>query len=136
MKIHHIGIAVKSLAESVPFYRDALGLEVASTEEVPSEGVRVAFLPAGEARVELLEALGPESPIARFVAKKGEGIHHVCFEVEDLEKSVAALRRGGAEIIEPSIRVGAGGHRIAFVHPRSTHGLLVELKEVKEGGSR
>jgi len=136
VKIHHIGIAVKSLAESVPFYRDALGLEVASTEEVPSEGVRVAFLPAGEARVELLEALGPESPIARFVAKKGEGIHHVCFEVEDLEKSVAALRRGGAEIIEPSIRVGAGGHRIAFVHPRSTHGLLVELKEVKEGGSR
>ncbi|MBI3447778.1 MAG: methylmalonyl-CoA epimerase [Acidobacteria bacterium] len=136
MKIHHIGIAVRSLRESVPFYRDALGLAVASTEEVPSEGVRVAFLPAGEARLELLEALRPDSPIAKFVAKNGEGIHHVCFQVDDVEKSLAVLRAGGAEIIEPAIRVGAGGHRIAFVHPRSTHGLLVELKEVKEGGSR
>jgi methylmalonyl-CoA/ethylmalonyl-CoA epimerase len=133
VKIHHIGLAVRSLQESLAFYRDALGLQVTTTEEVPSEGVRVAFLPMGQPRIELLEALGPDSPIAKFVAKRGEGIHHLCFEVADVEAAVERLRRGGAEIIEPAIRVGAGGHRIAFVHPRSSHGVLVELKEVREG---
>lgn len=133
MKIHHIGIAVRSLDESLAFYRDALGLKVASTEAVPGEGVRVAFLPMGEPRIELLEALGPDSPVARFVAKKGEGIHHICFQVADIEEALAAMRLRGAEIIEPAIRIGAGGNRIAFIHPRSTHGVLLELKEIREG---
>jgi len=136
VKIHHIGIAVRSLEESLAFYRDALGLKVSATEEVPSEGVRVAFLPAGEPRLELLEALGPDSPVARFIAKRGEGMHHVCLQVDDVEKAVAHLRAGGAEVIEPAIRTGAGGHRIAFIHPRSTHGLLLELKEVRPESRR
>lgn len=130
MKIHHLGVAVRSLKEALSFYGETLGLKVTTVEEVPSEGVRVAFLPAGEARIELLEALGPDSPIARFIAKKGEGIHHICLEVADIEAKVAELTAAGAEIIAPAIRVGAGGHRIAFVHPRSASGVLVELKEV------
>lgn len=134
MKIHHIGLAVRSLEESLAFYRDALGLGVTATEEVPSEGVRVAFLPAGEPRIELLEALGPDSPVARFVAKRGEGIHHLCFQVEEIERTVRSLKARGAEIIEPAIRAGAGGNRIAFIHPRSTNGVLIELKEVRKGG--
>src|SRR5437867_681749 len=132
MKIHYIGVAVRSLDESLAFYRDALGLKAASMEGVPGEGVRVAFLPAGESRIELLEALGPDSPIARFLARKGEGIHHICFQVADIEKAVGSIRIRGGEIIEPAIRIGAGGNRIAFVHPRSTHGVLLELKEVRE----
>lgn len=132
MKIHHLGLAVRSLDEAARFYRDALGLELTSREEVPQEGVRVAFLPAGGPRVELLEPLSDESPIARFLAKRGEGIHHVCFQVEDLDRAVASIRDGGGEIIEPAIRTGAGGHRISFVHPRSASGVLIELKEVRE----
>jgi methylmalonyl-CoA/ethylmalonyl-CoA epimerase len=132
VRIHHIGLAVRSLDESLAFYRDVLGLVVTATEEVPAEGVRVAFLPAGEPRIELLEALGPDSPIARFVARRGEGFHHVCFQVGDIEEAVRTMKLRGAEIIDPPIRVGAGGQRIAFIHPRSTHGLLVELKEVRE----
>jgi methylmalonyl-CoA epimerase len=131
MKIHHLGLAVRSLEEATSFYRDALGLVLSGTEEVRDEGVRVSFLPAGEARVELLEAIGKDSPIARFLEKRGEGIHHVCFEVPDLEAALSSLREGGAELIQPEIRVGAGGDRIAFVHPRSSHGVLVELKEVQ-----
>ena len=131
MKIHHIGLAVRSLEESLAFYRDALGLKVTTTEEVPSEGVRVAFLPAGEPRIELLEAIGADSPIARFVAKRGEGIHHLCFQVADIEATVGRLRSRGTEIIEPAIRTGAGGSRIAFIHPRSANGVLIELKEVR-----
>jgi methylmalonyl-CoA/ethylmalonyl-CoA epimerase len=132
VKIHHLGLAVSSLDKALAFYCDTLGLEVSRTEDVPSEGVRVAFLPAGEPRIELLEALGPESPVARFIAKKGEGIHHVCFEVADVEAAVAGIRARGGAIIEPAIRIGAGGRRIAFVHPRSTHGVLVELKEGRD----
>jgi methylmalonyl-CoA epimerase len=129
VKIHHLGVAVRSLAEAAAFYRDVLGLAVSGEEDVSAEGVRVAFLPAGGPRIELLEPLGPDSPIARFLAKRGEGLHHVCFEVPDLEEAVARLTASGAEIIPPPIRVGAGGRRIAFIHPRSAHGLLVELKE-------
>ena len=129
MRIHHLGVAVRSIREAEKIYREAFGLEVAAVEEVPAEGVRVAFLPAGGPRIELLEPLGPGSPIARFLERKGEGIHHVCFEVPDVEAAVERLRARGAEIIEPAIRVGAGGHRIAFVHPRSANGVLVELKE-------
>lgn len=127
--IDHIGMAVRSLERSIPFYRDALGLEVTPAEEVPSEGVRVVFVPLGGPRIELLEPIDAESPIARFLEKRGEGIHHICLQVESLEEALASLEAGGAQIIEPRIRVGAGGRRIAFVHPRTTGGMLLELKE-------
>lgn len=133
MKIHHLGLAVRSLEEATAFYRDALGLELAGREEIRSEGVRVAFLPAGEPRIELLEALGEDSPVARFVAKRGEGIHHICFEVRGLDEAVQRVKSKGATFIEPAIRTGAGGARVAFVHPRSANGVLVELREGREG---
>jgi methylmalonyl-CoA/ethylmalonyl-CoA epimerase len=127
--IDHVGIAVSSIASALGFWRDALGLTAGEPEEVPSEGVRVVFLPMGESRLELLEALTPESPIARFIDKRGEGIHHICFRVADLESTLSALEQKGARPIAPRIRVGAGGRRIAFVHPGSTGGILLELKE-------
>ncbi|HKY32775.1 MAG TPA: methylmalonyl-CoA epimerase [Candidatus Polarisedimenticolia bacterium] len=128
--IDHIGVAVASLDRALAFWRDALGAPAGPPEEVASEGVRVAFLPLGESRIELLEALGDDSPVARFIARKGEGIHHVCLRVADLKTALEDLKRRGAEIVPPEIRIGAGGRRIAFVHPRSTGGVLLELKEV------
>ncbi len=127
--IDHIGLAVRSLEQAIPFYREALGLEVSPPEEVPAEGVRVVFVPLGGARIELLEPLHEDSPIARFLEKRGEGIHHICLQVDSIEAAAAALEARGAQLIEPRIRVGAGGRRIAFVHPRSTGGVLLELKE-------
>ena len=128
--VDHIGLAVRSLDTALRFWRDALGVSAGAPEEVPSEGVRVAFLPFGETRIELLEPLSSESPIARFLDKRGEGIHHVCLRVENLDAALDTLRQSGAEIIPPEVRRGAGGRRIAFVHPRSTGGVLLELKEV------
>lgn len=129
MRIDHLGIAVRSLAGSLGFYAGLLGTRAEGPEEVPAEGVRIAFFQAGESRIELLEPLGPGSPIARFLDKRGEGIHHVCFRVGSLDETLAALRGRGAEIIPPATRIGAGGRRIAFIHPRSTGGVLVELVE-------
>ncbi|HZI94503.1 MAG TPA: methylmalonyl-CoA epimerase [Patescibacteria group bacterium] len=131
MIIDHLGIAVRSLDASLRFYRDALGLEVEGPEEVPAEGVRIAFLAVGQSRVELLEPLGPGTTVARFLDKRGEGIHHLCLRVADIEAALAALRGKGAEIIEPAPRIGAGGRRIAFIHPRSTGGVLLELVEAQ-----
>ena len=127
--IDHIGIAVSSLETALRFWRDTLGLVASDPEEVSTEGVRVVFLPMGETRIELLEALTPASPIARFIDKRGEGIHHICFRVADLEVTLAALEEKGARPIAPRTRIGAGGRRIAFVHPGSTGGILLELKE-------
>lgn len=127
--IDHLGVAVASLDKALAFWRDALGAAASEPEEVASEGVRVVFLPLGETRLELLEPLSSSSPIARFLEKRGEGIHHVCLRVSRLEEAVAALRQRGMEVIPPDIRTGAGGRRIAFVHPRSTGGVLLELKE-------
>ncbi len=127
--IDHLGVAVRSIEQTLKFYRDTLGLTPSTPEVVASEGVRVSFLPVGESRIELLEALGPDSPVARFIDKRGEGIHHICLRVADLGEAVAELERKGAQIVPPAIRTGAGGRRIAFVHPRSTGGVLVELKE-------
>ena len=129
MTIDHLGIAVKSLEKSLVFYRDILGLPVEGPEEVATEGVRIAFLPLGESVIELLEPMQPDSSVARFLAKRGEGIHHVCLRVARIEESLASLRRKGAEIIEPAPRIGAGGRRVAFIHPRSTGGVLLELVE-------
>lgn len=127
--IDHLGIAVRSLDDALRFYRDALGLSPSVPEEVPGEGVRVVFLPMGESRLELLEPLGPDSPVARFIEKRGEGIHHVCLRVSSLDEALAALKARGVSLIPPETRVGAGGRRIAFVHPRSAGGVLIELKE-------
>lgn len=125
--ISHIGIAVGALSESLSFYRDVLGLP-----EVPladSDGARIVGLAAGETLVELLEAESSDSPIAKFVAKRGPGIHHVCFAVDDLDATLARCRAHGLRLIDDAPRVGAEGKRIAFLHPSSTSGVLVELTE-------
>ncbi len=130
--LDHIGLAVASIERALDFWRDALGLIPSPPEEVPVEGVRVVFLPVGSTRVELLEPLDPSSPIARFLEKRGEGIHHICLRVDDLDGALRDLVARGATIVPPPVRVGAGGRRIAFVHPRSTGGVLLELKESRE----
>ena len=126
--IAHIGVAVRSIEEGRRFY-EALGLAVEAIEEVPSEKVRVAMIPCGETRIELLEATSPDSPIAKFIEKRGPGIHHVCFRSTDVGADDAALRSAGIELLRPEPTSGAGGARVQFVHPRSAGGVLVELSE-------
>lgn len=128
-KIDHIGIAVKSLSEAVPIWTAILGRNVSGEEEVPAEKVRVAFFGDGPGRVELLEPTDPESPIARHLEKRGPGIHHVCLAVSDLDTAVDRAEAAGLEALPPRIRTGAGGHRVAFFHPRSAGGVLIELSE-------
>ena len=132
MKIDHLGIAVHSLAEALAFYRDALGLEVSGTETVADQGVRVAMLPVGESRVELLEATGPDTPVGRFLEKRGAGLHHVCYRVPDIQAALDRLRATGARLIDERPRLGAGGHLVAFVHPSATGGVLVELAQASD----
>lgn len=131
--IDHVGIAVNSLADAVPAFRALLGINVSGTEEVPSEGVRVAFFGEGAGRLELLEATGPESPIARFLERRGPGVHHVCLAVADLDAALSRAESEGLTVLEPRIRTGAGGHRVAFLHPRGTAGVLVEMAEAGSG---
>jgi methylmalonyl-CoA epimerase len=126
MEIDHLGIAVQSLEESLAFYRDILGLAVSGQETVAAERVTVAMLRAGESRLELLEATDDESPVAKFLAKRGPGLHHVALRVDDLAAACSRLRENGARLLnEP--RTGAGGHTYVFVHPASTGGILLEL---------
>jgi methylmalonyl-CoA epimerase len=132
VKIDHIAIAVQNLDEAIKVYREALGLELAGEEEVPEQGVRVAFLPIGDTRLELLEPLSSESPVAKFLEKRGEGIHHICLEVEDLEKALAELASKGVKLIDEKPRLGAHGRKMAFVHPKSLHGVLLELYQKEE----
>jgi methylmalonyl-CoA epimerase len=127
MKIDHIGIATQQIDEAVKFYRDALGLEVAEVEEVSSQKVRVAMLPVGESRFELLEATSPDSPIAKFLAKRGPGIHHIAVRVDDIQTALRGLKARGARLIDEAPRTGAGGCLVAFIHPSSAGGVLVEL---------
>ncbi|MEJ2482819.1 MAG: methylmalonyl-CoA epimerase [Gemmatimonadota bacterium] len=129
-KIDHIGIAVKSLAEAVPAWEALLGINASGAEEVPSEGVRVAFFGDGPGRVELLEATGADSAIARHIERRGPGIHHLCLRVADLETALDRAAEAGLTPVPPGIRVGAGGHRVAFLHPRTTGGVLLELSEI------
>ena len=129
MKIEHIGIATARIDESLKFWQGALGLEVAHVEEVAEQGVRVAMLPVGEPRIELLEPTGPDSPVAKFLAKRGAGIHHIAVRVEDIGAALARLKESGARLIDEAPRVGAGGCLVAFVHPSSTGGVLLELVE-------
>jgi len=127
MKINHLGIATKGIDEALKFWQDALGLENVHTETVEDQKVRVAMLPIGDTRIELLEATSDDSPIAKFVEKRGGGIHHVAVEVENIEASLAKLKANGARLIDEQPRIGAEGCLVAFVHPSSTNGVLLEL---------
>ncbi|BEH11825.1 methylmalonyl-CoA epimerase [Geobacter sulfurreducens subsp. ethanolicus] len=126
-KINHIGVAVTSLDEAAPFYRDNLGMAFTGTEEVAEQKVRVAFFQIGETKIELLEPTAEDSPIAKFLEKNGNGIHHIAYEVDDIEAAIAKLLADGARMIDSSPRTGAHGARIAFVHPKSSGGVLTEL---------
>lgn len=125
-KLHHVGVAVANLEEAVSHYQ-ALGLKVEKVEEVPSEGVRVAFLPVGETHLELLQPTDPNSPVARFLAKHGPGLHHLCLQVDDLAASLRRAQAAGLELVGDGPRAGASGARVCFFHPRSTGGVLLEL---------
>ena len=127
MKIDHIGIATHKLDEGLAVWRDALGLTVDATEEISEQGVRVAMLAVGDTHVELLEALSPDSAVGRFLAKRGPGIHHIAIKVDDINASLADLKNKGARLIDETPRVGAGGCLVAFVHPSTTNGVLLEL---------
>lgn len=127
--LDHVGIAVRSLAERIPLYRDLLGAPLTREEHVASEQVRVAFFGDCETHIELLEPVGDEGPIAQFLQKRGEGIHHICFSVDDIDAALARLRAEGVAIVGEAPRPGAGGCRVAFLHPKSTGGLLIELSE-------
>jgi len=127
MKVDHIGIATRELDEALALWRDALGLEVDITEEVAEQGVRVAMLPIGETHIELLEPLSETSPVGRFLEKRGPGIHHVAIRVSDIRESLARLKEKGTRLIDETPRIGARGCLVAFVHPSSTNGVLLEL---------
>ncbi|KAB2958242.1 MAG: methylmalonyl-CoA epimerase [Thermoanaerobaculia bacterium] len=130
-RLDHLGLAVTSIAEARRFWEE-LGLTVEHVEEVPQEGVRVAMLRIGESRIELLEATSPESPIARFVARRGPGLHHVCLASDDVAADDARLRAAGCVLLRDEPTYGAGGSRVQFVHPKSTGGVLVELAQAPE----
>jgi methylmalonyl-CoA epimerase len=127
--LDHVGIAVENLAAAIAFYRDALGLEIEPPEEVTSQRVRAHFVPVGESKLELLEATAPDSPIAKYVGKRGPGLHHITLRVDDIHAAIAQLKARGAKLIDEQPRAGAEGALIAFIHPAATHGVLVELKQ-------
>lgn len=129
MKIDHLGIATKSIDEALKFWQDSLGLENIHTEVVEEQKVRVAMLPIGESRVELLEPISDDSPISKFLEKRGGGIHHIAVEVEDIEAALAKLKAAGARLIDETPKIGAEGCLIAFVHPAATGGVLLELTQ-------
>ncbi len=127
-RLDHIGIAVKSIAESLKVY-EAMGLKSVGVEEVAEQKVRVAFLPIGETEIELLESTAPDGPVAKYIEKNGEGIQHLALRVDNLEAALAEMKAKGVRLIDEKPRYGAGGAKIAFVHPRSTGGVLLELSE-------
>ncbi len=128
-RLDHIGIAVEDLEASCTVYRDVLGIEPGGVEEVPDQKVKVAFFPVGDSKIELLEPTGEDSPIAQFIRKRGAGIHHMAIRVDDLEAALDRAREAGIRLIDEEPRAGAGNARIAFVHPKSTGGVLLELCE-------
>jgi methylmalonyl-CoA/ethylmalonyl-CoA epimerase len=127
--LEHVAIAVKDLDKAIAFYRDVLGLELAEIEEVPSQQVRTAIFGHGMGRVELICPTAPDSGVARFLEKRGEGLHHICLEVEDLEATLAQLKAKGVQLIDETPKPGAGGAKVAFVHPKGAHGVLTELRQ-------
>ena len=128
-KISHVGIAVSSIEEASPFYRDVLGMQFEGTEVVEEQKVKVAFFAVGESRIELLEPTADDSPVAKFLEKNGPGVHHVAYEVSDLEQRLTALKAEGVRLIDESPRTGAHNTRIAFMHPKASGGVLTELCE-------
>ncbi|SEP71527.1 methylmalonyl-CoA epimerase [Piscibacillus halophilus] len=131
-KIAHIGIAVSNLDEVIPFYRDQLGLTFNGTEVVASENVKVAFFKIGESAIELLEPLNEQSPIAKFIAKKGEGIHHIALDVDDIHQRLNHLKEQGVPLIHEDPKEGAHQNQVAFLHPKAAQGVLFELCEQKQ----
>lgn len=135
VELDHIGIAVGDVAAALAFYADALGIDVGEQEDVPSQGVRAHFLRVGSASLELLEATNDDSPIGRFVSRRGPGLHHITLRVDDIAAAIARLKARGVRLIDETPRDGAEGALVAFVHPRSAHGVLVELKQERAQGS-
>ena len=129
LKIDHLGIAVHSINEAKKIFQDVLGLQFLGTETIEEQKVTTAFFPVGDSEVELLESTDPEGPIAKYLEKRGEGIQHIAFRVENLEEALAELKERGIKLIDEKPRHGAGGAKIAFLHPKATHGVLIELSE-------
>ena len=129
-RINHVAIVVEDIEKALHFWRDALGLEVAHVEDVPDQKSVVAFLPTGASEVELVKPTTMKSGIARYLQKRGPGIHHICLEVDNIEACLTKLREHGVRLVNPEPVIGTGGKRIAFVHPESTHGVLIELYEL------
>jgi methylmalonyl-CoA epimerase len=128
-KIDHIGIVVQDIEAALKVYRDALGLELTKTEFVPEQQVKIAFLPTGESEIELVQPTTDDSGIARYLARRGEGIHHICLEVDDIEAALMQVAAQGMELIDKTPRTSSGGQKLAFVHPKSAHGVLIEFYE-------
>ncbi len=131
-KIDHIGIAVKNMEDALAFYEGALGLKATGTEVVEEQKVKVAFLPLGESKLELLESTEPDGPVAKFIESRGEGVQHIAIRVDNIEEKLKELEEKGIRLIDKSPRYGAGGARIAFLHPKSTSGILLELCQRNE----
>ena len=129
LKIDHLGIAVHSIEEAKKLFQDTLGLKFEGSETVAEQKVTTAFFPVGDSEVELLESTAPDGPIAKYLKKRGEGIQHIAFRVENIEEALAELKEKGIRLIDEKPRLGAGGAKIAFLHPKSTHGVLIELSE-------
>ena len=129
VKLDHIGIAVADIEQALTFYRDALGLDIDPPEDVPSQRVRAHFIRAGESALELLEATAEDSPIAKYLQKRGPGLHHITLRVDDIRAALAQLKARGIRLIDESPRAGAHGSLVAFIHPSSAHGVLIELKQ-------
>ena len=130
-KLDHIGIAVKNIDEALAFYRDTLGINSVGTEVIEEQKVKVAFLPVGDTELELLESTAPDGPVAKFIEKRGEGIQHIALRVENIEEALGELKEKGFKLIDQQPRYGAGNARIAFLHPKATGGILLELSERK-----
>lgn len=125
--VSHVGVAVTDLASALAFYRDVLGVEPGPPES--ADGATIVSLPLGETQIELMVPQSPDSPVARFLAKRGPGIHHICLRVPNLDQALARCRASGYQLVDQEPRAGAGGHRVAFLHPKSTAGILLELTE-------
>ncbi len=135
-RIDHIGIAVNDIEETLKVYRDALGLDVTRVADEPEQRVKVAFLPRGDSEIELLEPYPGEGPVRKFMQKRGEGIHHICLEVNDIEAALARLAAHGVQLIDETPRMNSRGQKIAFIHPKGAHGVLIELYEYVNSDGR
>jgi len=129
IKLDHIGIAVKNMEDALAFYRDTLGISSVGTEVIEDQKVKVAFMPLGDTELELLESTSPDGPVAKFIEKRGEGIQHIALRVENIEEALKELKEKGVQLIDQQSRYGAGDAKIAFLHPKATGGILLEISE-------